>query len=143
MSTSNARPTTTARSFLGKGIAFPLRINASGAMAMSEGADNIEQGVRSILGTAIGERVMRPLFGCRIHDYVFHPNSPTTAGFVAFYVREALDKWEPRIREVEVDAFADNDNPAQLNVHIRYQIIATNEDRNLVYPFYLRREQDL
>ncbi len=130
-----------ARSFLGKGMAFPLRIHAFGAMSMAEGADNIEQGMRAILGTAIGERVMRPLFGCRIHDYVFHPNSPTTAGFVAFYVREALEKWEPRIRDVEVSAAPDG--ASQLNVTIRYKIIATNEDRNLVYPFYLRREQDL
>lgn len=131
------------KSFLGRGIAFPLRITAAGSMAMAEGAENIEQGVRSVLGTAIGERVMRPLFGCRIHDYVFHPNSPTTAGYIAFYVREALDKWEPRIRDVEVNAAPDDENPAQLNVNIRYKIIATNEDRNLVYPFYLRREQDL
>ena len=132
-----------ARSFLGKGIAFPVRINAFGGMAMADGADNIDQGIRSILGTAIGERVMRPLFGCRIHDYVFHPNSPTTAGFVAFYVREALEKWEPRIRDVEVNAAPDDTRASQLNVSIRYKIIATNEDRNLVYPFYLRREQDL
>ena len=131
------------RSFLGQGIAFPLHVDAAGGLALRAGLDNIEEGVRTILGTAIGERVMRPTFGCRIHDYVFHPNSPTTAGFVAFYVREALDKWEPRIRDVQVDAMPDAHHPSRLQVHIRYQIIATNEDRNLVYPFYLRREQDL
>ena len=60
---------------------------------------------------------------------------------MAFYVREALEKWEPRIRDVEVSAAPDG--ASQLNVTIRYKIIATNEDRNLVYPFYLRREQDL
>jgi phage baseplate assembly protein W len=132
-----------AKSFLGKGMKFPLQISSTGGMAMSEGADNIEEGVHCIIGTAVGERVMRPTFGCRIHDFVFHPNSPSTCGMVAFYVKEALQKWEPRIVDIEVSATADEDNESMMLVEVRYRISATNVDRNFVYPFYLRREQDL
>lgn len=132
-----------AKSFLGKGLKFPLQINAVGGMAMSEGADNIEESVRCIIGTAVGERVMRPHFGCRIHDFVFHPNSSSTAGMISFYVSEALHKWEPRIADIEVGAHADKRNESLLVVEVRYKIRSTNVDQNLVYPFYLRREQDL
>jgi len=132
-----------AKSFLGRGMSFPLAVNSVGGMAMSEGADNIEQGVECIIGTAVGERVMRPSFGCRIHDFVFHPNSASTSGMVAFYVREALHKWEPRIADIKVTAGPDPKNENVLIVDVSYKIRSTNVDRNFVYPFYLRREQDL
>ncbi len=131
------------RSFLGRGLKFPMQINAVGGMAMSEGADNIEESVQCIIGTAVGERVMRPSFGCRIHDFVFHPNSPSTCGLVAFYVKEALQKWEPRIANIDVRAAPEVDDESIMMVEVNYKIISTNVDRNFVYPFYLRREQDL
>lgn len=131
------------KSFLGRGLKFPLQINAVGGMATSEGADNIEESVKLIVGTAVGERVMRPMYGCRIHDYVFHPNSSSTAGMVAFYVAESLNKWEPRITDVRVTANPSDTEESLMTVSIRYKIRSTNVDRNFVYPFYLRREQDL
>ncbi len=131
------------KSFLGRGLKYPLQINAVGGMAMSDGADNIEEGVRLIVGTAVGERVMRPMFGCRIHDYVFHPNSSSTAGMVSFYVAEALNKWEPRVTDVRVSARPHHGEESMMVVEIKYKIRSTNVDKNMVYPFYLRREQDL
>lgn len=131
------------KSFLGKGIQFPFQVNSVGGLSMSAGPSNIEEAIRCIIGTAVGERVMRPQFGCRIHEFVFHPNSPSTAGMVEFYVREALHKWEPRIENIVVEASPDTDNLSLMNVNITYRVRSTNQDRNMVYPFYLRREQDL
>jgi phage baseplate assembly protein W len=131
------------RSFLGQGLKFPLQVNATGGLATSDGADNIEENVRCIIGTAVGERVMRPMFGCRVHDYVFHPNSASTAGLVSFYVREALQKHEPRIQNIVVEAQPDAERENVLQIAVTYTVRATNVDHNLVYPFYLRREQDL
>tara|TARA_B100001094_G_scaffold315809_1_gene356248 strand:- start:239 stop:718 length:480 start_codon:yes stop_codon:yes gene_type:complete len=129
--------------FLGQGLKFPLQISATGGMSMSSGPDNIEESIRCIIGTAVGERVMRPLFGCRIHEYVFHPNSASTQGLVSFYVREALQKFEPRVTDIIVNANADPDRQSVMIIDVRYKIRSTNVDHNLVYPFYLRREQDL
>lgn len=131
------------KSFLGKGIAFPVRLDARGNVALSEYEQNIEESIRIILGTAIGERVMRPEFGCRIHDFVFYPNNASTAALVSFYVREALVKWEPRIEDVSVTAYPDSERENTLLVNITYRVRKTNNMRNMVYPFYLRREQDL
>jgi uncharacterized protein len=131
------------KSFLGSGLRFPLGVNAVGGVAMSEGSDNIEESIRIIIGTAVGERVMRPLFGSRVHDFVFHSNSESTAGLVAFYVRESLIKYEPRITEIRVVAKPDAKRDNVMSVTVRYTIRSTNVDHNLVYPFYLRREQDL
>lgn len=131
------------KSFLGRGIAFPVRIDEKGNVAMSEYEKNIDESIHIILGTAPGERVMRPEFGCRIHDFVFYPNNESTAALVSFYVREALVKWEPRIEEVRVRAYPDPERENTLLVDISYRVRRTNNMRNLVYPFFLRREQDL
>jgi len=131
------------KDFLGKGLAFPVRLDARGNMALSEHEQNIEESIRIILGTAVGERVMRPEFGCKIHDLVFHPNNSSTAALVSYYVREALVKWEPRIENVAVTAGPDPERENALQVNIEYRVRRTNNLRNLVYPFYLRREQDL
>jgi phage baseplate assembly protein W len=110
---------------------------------MNEGEANIEQSILLILGTAPGERVMRPTFGCRIHEYVFYPNNASTASLVAYHAREALVKWEPRIDDITVSSYPDSAAENVLLVDITYRVIRTNDLRNMVYPFYLRREQDL
>lgn len=101
---------------------------------LTDGDNEIEQAIRIILLTAPGERVMRPEFGCRIHELVFEPNNRATAVQAQRYITEALGLWEPRITVTQVEARPEN---VYLNVHITYTIKATNDERSLVYPFYL------
>lgn len=125
-------------SFLGVGFRFPFSVEpANGAVAFSKYEDNIEECVRVILGTAKGERAMRPEFGCGIHDLVFAPNNVGTHTLVAHHVEEALTKWEPRIRNVQVEVRADPDQAERILVDLRYEIRAVNSIHNLVFPFYL------
>ncbi len=130
------------KDFLGRGWAFPVSVDSRGGMAMANGQDNIEQSIRIILETSPGERVMRPEFGCGIHDLVFASNSPTTAGVVAYHVQEALGRWEPRIEVESVDVHPDPYRDAVLLIEIRYTIRSTNDHRNLVYPFYRIPEEE-
>jgi phage baseplate assembly protein W len=129
------------RDFLGKGIGFPVRTNGSGGVVMSAYERDIEESVRLVIGTAFGERVMRPDFGCGIHDLVFAPNNPATRHLVAHHVKEALYKWEPRILGVDVKVATDPQNPAVILVDLSYQVRATNSKFNLVYPFYLEKTE--
>ena len=122
--------------FLGKGWAFPLGVDARGGIALSSGEHEIEQAIWMILLTPKGQRVMRPEFGCLIHDLIFAPNDAATAGLAAHYVEESLQMWEPRIRVLEVKAMADPDDEARLLIEIHYEIKATFDRRSLVYPFY-------
>ena len=125
------------KNFLGQGWRYPMGVNGRGGIAMTKGGDDIDASIRVILATAKGERVMRPEFGSSIHDVVFAPNNPTTHGLIAFYVQEALNRWEPRIDVTGVNAQADIVEPGRVIVNIQYQVKATNDERNLVYPFYL------
>jgi hypothetical protein len=127
------------RNFLGRGWKYPVEVDRAGGISMSELDESIRQSMLIILGTAPGERVMRPNFGCSIHDLVYAPNNLNTASLAAHFCIEALGKWEPRIEEVEAHADPSDDEPNRLDINIKYKVRATNTSRNLVYPFYIRR----
>jgi phage baseplate assembly protein W len=131
------------KNFLGRGFAFPLRVNGRGQVEMVTGEQSVLDSVRLILGTPLGERLMRPDFGCMIHDLVFHPVSANTCSLVAMYATQALVKWEPRIEDVNVQAFPDPSAENSILLQVGFRVRSTNNLHNLVYPFYLRREQDL
>ncbi len=128
------------RDFIGSGWGFPLRTDSTGGVALVSREREIEEAIRLILGTAPGERPMRPEFGCRIHDVVFSPADTTLIGQVAYEVRASLQRWEPRIdvSQVKVTLGADE---AAIYIDVRYSIRDTNDIRNLVFPFYVIPEE--
>lgn len=130
------------KDFLGKGLRFPVSINLNGGVSSSQLEENVRQSLFVILGTAPGERLNRPRYGCRIHDLMFAPNSPMTAARAEVYCEEAIYKFEPRIEKVTCVANANPDEPNRLDIRIEYVISGKNAPRNLVYPFYLKAEED-
>ncbi len=129
-------------SHLGKGWRFPVAVNLTGSVASSSLEENVRQSIFVILGTAPGERVKRPKFGCKLQELVFAPCVPLTGALAEKYVTEALFKFEPRIGGVDVDALPNPTEPNRLDIRIRYVLRETNQERNLVYPFYLRDEEE-
>lgn len=130
--------------FLGGGWAFPVRLDENQHMLMTaSGEAAIRQSIWMILGTAPGERVMRPDFGCGIHDFVFDVHDAGTTHAICGAVQEALTRWEPRIDVLDVAAVPDAAvpggaaEPNRLLIEINYQVRSTNSRFNLVYPFYL------
>ena len=123
--------------FLGVGITFPMELDELGKVKMSRYEEAVRQSVWIILGTAPGERLMRPDFGCGIHNLVFAPNSAATIGKVVSEVTSALIEWEPRIDVLGVNAAPDDNQANLLLIQISYQVRTTNNRFNLVYPFYL------
>jgi hypothetical protein len=125
-----------AHEFVGQGWAFPLDVDRTGGFKLVGDEPEIEQAIRLILGTAYGERPMRPDFGCRIHEYVFAEANASTAGRIANEVRASLVRWEPRIEIDDVAVSVDDDDRSLLYIDIRYHLRQRNDPRNLVFPFY-------
>lgn len=124
--------------FVGAGWAFfPLRTDATGGIALVGDHAEITESIRLVLGTAPGERPMRPEFGCAIHDLVFAPADATTAGQISFEVRSSLAQWEPRIDVLDVVVQFDHADAGTLYIDISYTVRDTNDPRNLVFPFYV------
>jgi Bacteriophage baseplate protein W len=127
-----------AKDFLGVGLGFPMQLDSSGAIATAQYEESVRQSIWIILSTSPGERVMRPDFGCGIYDLVFEVNSASTSGKVAQAVRDALLLQEPRIDVLNVQVESQSYG-ATILIDIQYQVRATNNVFNLVYPFYLER----
>ncbi|MDO5711960.1 MAG: GPW/gp25 family protein [Micrococcales bacterium] len=123
--------------FIGAGWAYPLGTDATGSIALVTQEREIEQAITLILGTACGERPMRPEFGCRIHDHVFGLATSSTAGQIAYDVRDALERWEPRIEVGDIGVSFEAVESGTLYVDVGYLVRSTNDRRNLVFPFYV------
>ena len=124
-----------AQDFHGRGWAFPVRVGSGGGIALAEGEEDIKQAVLVIIGTTLGERAMRPGFGCGAHELVFEHTDASLTGKARFYVRNALDRWEPRIEVEKVDARIEG---LKLIVEVHYRVRRTNRRDNVVYPYYLQ-----
>jgi len=122
---------------IGSGIAFPLRVDSHGGLALSHQDQDVEEAIAVIIGTARGERPMRPEFGCGIHDYVFETIDARAVGRFELEVRLALQRWEPRIEVLSGDVDTSFAERGELLIEIFYSLRATNDVRNLVYPFYV------
>lgn len=125
-----------ANEFVGAGWAFPLQLDQTGGFALVTDEREIEEAIRLIIGTAYGERPMRPDFGCAIHDFVFAEANAATAGRIAYEVRASLTRWEPRITVEDIVVTIDEQERNLLYIDIRYHIKNSNDPRNLVFPFY-------
>jgi phage baseplate assembly protein W len=128
---------------IGSGLAFPLQVDRRGGIALARDETDIEQAVELILGTAPGERPMRPEFGCGVHDYVFDSIDASTIGKMEEAIRDALDHWEPRIVVDTVQFDLSGVDEGRLMIDIGYRIRVTNTIRNLVYPFYVIPAEEL
>jgi phage baseplate assembly protein W len=127
--------------FIGRGWAFPVRADKTGGIALVSRERELAESIELILRTPRGDRPMRPEFGCGIWDEVFSPMDATTAGRVAYDVRAALERWEPRINVSAVDVTFNDAERGRMDVWITYAERDTNDRRNLVFPFYVIPEE--
>ena len=122
--------------FVGRGVDFPLRFDERGNLALVGGIANVERAISLIIGTAYGERPMRPEFGCGIHALVFETPSPELSTQIQAHVSSSLQRWETRIDVVNVQVKFDNDNTTA-NIMVTYRLKDNYDVRNLLVPFYL------
>lgn len=139
-----------ANEFVGRGWRFPILPDETGSLGFCDGQPNVEQSLKVLLLTALGERVMRPTFGTEAPRLVFAPGSQQYLRLLEQSIRAAVRDFEPRVDLVDVRAEAgvvDSGNmpdvgsagreEARVTVSIDYKVRRTNSRFNLVFPFYL------
>ena len=126
------------KAILGRGWKFPVQIDPiTGRIAMSEAEQDIKESIFIIVETAMGERLMRPDFGCGIHELVFSTMSSATLGLFESRVREAIIRWEPRVEITSLQVFTKEPAKGKLEINLSCMVRDTNTEFNLVFPFYL------
>jgi phage baseplate assembly protein W len=127
------------KDFLGRGWAMPVGLDPrAGTVASVAYEEDIRQSILIILETAPGERVMRPNFGCGIHELVFTAVDSTAIRRIRSVVEEALQRCEARIDVLGVNVDEEATAEGKLLVEIEYRVRKTNQTGNLVFPFYFR-----
>jgi phage baseplate assembly protein W len=126
--------------FLGRGWKFPVAVDASGNIALSEYEVDVREAIQVILGTSVGERVMRPSFGGGLENYVFESMSVTVLGRIQSTVFQSLVANEQRIQVLNVDVTQSPADAGTLLINVDYKVRATNTKFNLVFPFYLQQQ---
>ena len=122
---------------VGTGWRFPILPDQTGGLGYTSGDENVEQSLKILLLTALGQRVMRSDFGSKAPTLVFAPGSKQYLGLLETTVREAVRDWEPRIDLEETRAEPDVEDDSRIIVHIGFRVRQTNTRGNLVFPFYL------
>ena len=117
-----------------------LGLSPSGGIQMVEDRAAVRQAILLLISTRPGERVMRPDYGCNLHKLVFSPNDDTTAGLAIHYVRQALNRWEPRIVILRLDAFRDEGYPERLNIQLEYRLRSATLQDSLMFSVDLSGE---
>ena len=125
---------------IGTGIAFPLRVDRRGGLALCVGRRRHPGGDRAHPRHGAGRAAdAARSSAAAIHDSRLRRRStPTTHRRGSrSTIRDALDRWEPRIEVLDVDFDLSRRGDGVLLIDITYQLRATNDVRNLVYPFYV------
>jgi hypothetical protein len=117
-----------------------IGISSTGGIEMVAEQASVRQAILLLLTTRPGERVMRPDYGCDLQRLVFSPNDPTTHGLAIHYVRRALQRWEPRIDILQLDAAANEGDPGRMDIFLEYRMRRTARRENLSIPVRLTEE---
>lgn len=126
------------KDFLGTGWKFPVNVDATGKIAMSSYEEDIKEAILIIIKTSKGERIMRPDFGCSIHELVFSEINTATLTLIENSIRDAIAEWEPRVEVEKVEIIPDKTHEGKILINIEYRVRKTNNRFNLVYPYYLK-----
>lgn len=131
------------RDFLGVGWSYPVATDPmTGDVQLSYYERDVKGAIRIILETRPGERAMRPRFGCGIHELVFEEINATTLFAIETAVREALITYEPRIELLTVTVDPREALNGSLLIAITYRLRRTNQEDNLVYPFFFTESRE-
>jgi phage baseplate assembly protein W len=117
-----------------------IRISSTGGIEMVAEQAAVRQAVLLLLTTTPGERVMRPDYGCDLQRLIFSPNDATTHGLAIYYVRQALERWEPRIDILRLDATSNEGDPGRMDIILEYRVRKTAQRDSLALSVSLAEE---
>lgn len=115
------------------GISYPIKPGKKGLFNVEDDIKLIRGNIIQILGTRKGERVMLPLFGSRILDFIYEPLDHITCALLRYELIDAVSMWEPRIildrKNTTITPY-----PSEFRVmaSLRYQLRTYDGDQNFV-----------
>ena len=118
-----------------------IKISPTGGIELISEKESVRQSLLLLLSTMPGERVMRPDYGCDLYRLEFAPNDNTTAGLAIHYVRQAVNRWEPRAQITRLDVAPNPEAPERLEILLEYRLRQTRDTDEIAFSVDLAGEQ--
>ncbi|QMP83939.1 MAG: hypothetical protein [Caudoviricetes sp.] len=97
---------------------------------------SINQSLKNIILTDLGERLFQPNFGSNVRSLLFDNNLESNLTAIEFYISNSINLSEPRVNLIEVNLqIGNNDN--EVVVNIVYNTI--NNPETIVFEYILKR----
>ena len=126
------------KTFLGIGWSFPPTFNKeSSDVKMVSDETDIKQSLEIYFNTKLGERIMRPSYGCVIHEHIFDKIDESILNILSFELTQNIGQIEPRIIVEKIEIKQSSIENGELQISIEYKIISSNVRDNIVFPFYI------
>lgn len=131
------------KSFLGRGWSFPPTfVKGFDIVEMAEEEEDIRQGLNILLNTAVGERFLKPDYGCDLKDHLFNAMNNSIDSYIKDLIITAVLYHEPRI-DIEDVGLKKDINESRILITLTYIVRSTNARYNRVYPFYTTEGTEL
>ena len=125
-------------SFLGIGWGFPPNFRKdSGDITMVSDEEDIRQSLMIYFNTKTNERIMRPDYGCVLHDLQFERVNSEIIESLIFEIKNNIGQIEPRINVEKIYANKIELKEGLIEIKLDYTVISTNIRDNIVYPYYI------
>ena len=126
------------KSILGKGWSFPPTFDKKlGDIEMVTMDEDIKQSLEIYFSTKLGERIMRSDYGCFLHSQVFELANESLIQGLSKELERSINEFEPRILVIEIKANKKDSSEGLIEINVAYEIRATNNRSNIVFPFYI------
>ena len=86
-----------------RGVHFPFMKRSDGIPSADSPPDIYISNIKQIIMTLLGERVMRPTFGCALRRLLVIPVTPSLASLIKQAIQSAVTLWEPRVSITNID----------------------------------------
>ena len=97
----------------------------------------VVQSISNLLLTNKGERPFQPELGCDLRNMLFEPLDYATSAQIKSVVAEVINKYEPRVKVVNIYCFPDYDNNGY-EVELSYTLVG-RDDNAITVDFFLER----
>ena len=94
----------------------------------------IKEAVLNLLSTEVGSRPMHPTYGIGLDRYLFEPIDDITADLISFEVQLGLERFEPRINNINVEVIPDEDS-LSFSLTVGFDIVYSGSSEVLEIDF--------
>lgn len=85
---------------------------------------SVQQSMRAAILTRLGERLLYPEFGSRLHEFFFRILDSSLLSELQAHLKSVLERCERRVK-IQALEVSSNVQPNQIQIQIRYEILGS------------------